>query len=179
MKGKLLKGEDGYYLFTDESYINPIASNYKNWIKIHNGHKLSKENCDKIFGIFDVGALALEECNNTDPLRLDSQKYKQDPYFRIGYLKGFNKAMELNNKVFTVEDIKKAFNAGWVQRHNEEGSHYENMETLIQSLQQPKEIEVEIVTKPYTDVHDGFKLEAKREPKLDAEGNLILKRIEK
>jgi hypothetical protein len=55
--------------------------------------------------------------------------------------------MELNkDKLFTVEDIKKAFNAGWVQRHNEEGSHYENMELLIQSLQQPKEIEVEIVT---------------------------------
>jgi hypothetical protein len=107
--------------------------------------KLSKQNCDEIFGVIDVGVLALEECNNTDPLRLDSQKYKQDPYFRIGYLKGFNKAMELNNKVFTVEDIKKAFNAGWVQRHNEEGSHYENMETLIQSLQQPTEIEVEMI----------------------------------
>ena len=75
--------------------------------------RLSKQNCEEIFGVIDVGVLALEECNNTDPLRLDSQKYKQDPYFRIGYLKGYNKAMELmgNNK-FNDNNIVDAFMAG-------------------------------------------------------------------
>jgi hypothetical protein len=63
-------------------------------------------------------------------------------------------------KVFTLEDMKKAFNGGWVQRHNEEGSHYKNMEILIQSIQQPTEIEV------------TFNLEEK-----DSEGYLILTKI--
>jgi hypothetical protein len=135
----LKKLGDEYKLYSHDSCIATTQES---------PHKrLSKQNCDEMFGIIDVGALALEECNNTDPLRLDSQKYKQDPYFRIGYLKGFNKAMELNkDKLFTLEDMKKAFNGGWVQRHNEEGSHYKNMEILIQSIQQPTEIDVEIVT---------------------------------
>lgn len=36
--------------------------------------------------------------------------------------------------------------------------------------------EVEIVTKPYTEVREGFNLTYKTEPKLDADGCLILKR---
>jgi hypothetical protein len=74
-------------------------------------------------------------------------------------------------KLFTVEDVKKAFNAGWVQRHNEEGSHYKNMEILIQSLQQPTEIEVEIEM----DIC-GDKVYAVPEPKLNENGCLILKK---
>jgi hypothetical protein len=50
------------------------------------------------------------------------------------------------------------------------------MKWFEQSLQRT-EWDVEIVTKRYTDVHDGFNLESKREPKLDSDGNLILKRI--
>lgn len=39
------------------------------------------------------------------------------------------------------------------------------------------EIDVEIVTKPYTEVSEGFYLAPKREPKLDENNRLILKPI--
>jgi hypothetical protein len=175
---ELVKRDDHYGLYNEDGH--KIAATIDGC-----NSKLSKENCDEIFGVVDVGALALEECNNTDPLRLDSVKYKQDPYFRIGYLKGFNKAMELNkDKLFTTTNLRVGMiNLLYLEKEKDELSdvfkerQFKFVDKFIQSLQQPKEIEVQIVTKPYTDVHEGFELEAKREPKLDADGNLILKRL--
>ena len=145
---ELVKREDHYGLYNDDGH--KIAATIDGC-----NSKLSIENCDEIFGVVDVEKLACDECH----IHIDAYKFiktlksghsKSELQLESkvnGYIMGFNKAMELNkDKLFTVEDIKKAFNAGWVQRHNEEGSHYENMEILIQSLQQPKEIEVEIVT---------------------------------
>jgi hypothetical protein len=144
--------------------------------------RLSKENCDEIFEIFDAGKLAREYVDSHP----DDFQYTSDEYWnsQVDFKNGFNKAMELNkDKLFTVEDIKKAFNAGWVQRHNEEGSHYENMETLIQSLQQPTEIEIEIVTHvdlaatPTDSRHpDAYLGTDTGIPFLDENGCLILKK---
>ena len=147
--------------------------------ELNNVGKLSKENCDEIFGVTDIDKLAKKEAEklhdkdkHDDWDIYNSLIYEDTQLIKIG----FNKAMELNNdKLFTVEDIKKAFNAGWVQRHNEEGSHYENMETLIQSLQQLQEIEIEMEsTRPIHAMTDkGIKTFTQRE-KLDENGCLIL-----
>ena len=52
--------------------------------------------------------------------------------------------MELNkDKLFTVEDIMKAFEAGYETLESEK-TYNEHYDILIQSLQQPKEIEVDI-----------------------------------
>ena len=64
----------------------------------------------------------------------------------------------IGDKKYSEEDIEKAFDAGWIQRQNEEGSHYEALDNFIQSLH-PKEWEVEILEE------------------LDKDGCLILKRI--
>jgi hypothetical protein len=53
---------------------------------------------------------------------------------------------------------------------------YQEKIDFLKSLQQT-EWDVEIVTKPYTEVSEGFNLESKREPKLDADGCLILRRL--
>jgi hypothetical protein len=182
MKAKLIKKEDDFYSLR----VNRIVMATSNGMLVD--YKLSKQNCDEIFGVVDIGVLALEECNNTDPLRLDSVKYKQDPYFRIGYLKGYNKAMELNDKLFTVEDIKKAIAFGWdyegltkeemIERYNfkleYDNSYAEDTDTFIQSLQQPTEIEVEIEQVLIQSSIDG---EAKWKYRLDENGCLILKKL--
>jgi hypothetical protein len=165
---ELVKRDDHYGLYNEDGH--KIAATIDGC-----NSKLSKENCDEIFGVVDVDRLFLETPHTVE----DEKDYWK---IRAGYIEGFNKAMELNkDKLFTVEDIKKAFNAGWVQRHNEEGSHYKNMEILIQSLQQPKEIEVEI--RCYVGngdkESDSFKEPLVTNtgiPKLDAHGCLILKK---
>ena len=166
MKGILHKTEQGFYMLFDEN---------KQWVGVTGDSdgkklKLSKENCDEIFGVVDVEKLT-EEYVDADPdLEIGTSEYHNA---KVDFKEGFNKAMELNkDKLFTVDDVKKAFNAGWVQRHNEEGSHYENMETLIQSLQQPTEIEVEIEM----DIC-GDKVYAVPEPKLDENGCLVLRKL--
>ena len=152
MKGKLIKTEVNYLLEDDKGVV--IASTSLKNV----GNRLSKENCDEIFGVVNVEKLAEESWGD----KISS------PYH--AYVDGFNKAMELNkDKVFTLEDMRTAYKEGYF------GDHC--FEVVIQSLQQPTEIEVEIETKPYTDVHEGFELEAKREPKLDRNGCLMLKNI--
>jgi hypothetical protein len=199
MKAKLIKTEledyhMGHYFLNDTNYY-AIGSTDFGWCKTSAGipkYKLSKENCDEIFGVVDVGALALEECNNTDPLRLDSVKYKQDPYFRIGYLKGYNKAMELmgNNK-FNDNNIVDAFMAGHLRGMStdmgEDNTHPICSEYL-NSLQQPTEIEVEIklICPHPSDTYvcgmeygcdaDGCN-HPEQIPYLDKTGCLILKRL--
>jgi hypothetical protein len=173
---ELVKRQDRYDLYGLDG--SKIASSSPNPFG-----KISKENCNEIFGVVDVEKI-IEQTKKT----LEDSRISSYDSFKIG----FNKAMELNkDKLFTVEDIKEAFNAGWAQRHNEEGSHYENMKTLIQSLQQPNEIEVEIVMETKQKLINGYRnqpdnvigfiaeYETLVVPKLDAEGNLILKRIEK
>lgn len=96
--------------------------------------KLSVKNCDEMFGVIDVEKLAFEHSNDLGG-RCSNRAYKS-------FKEGFNKAMELNkDKLFTADDIKKAYRAGFKQRNKAEANACKN---LIESLQQPTEIEVEI-----------------------------------
>jgi hypothetical protein len=171
MKTKLVKQGDRWVLYNEDGSKMALSTESPY-------NKLSKENCDEIFGVVDVGKLALEECNNTDPLRLDSQKYKQDPYFRIGFLKGYNKAMELNkDKLFTENDLRLAMHFGKFG----EGNGQTTTIGFIKSLQ-PTEIEVEICCYIGNGdkESDSFKEPLVTNtgiPKLDENGCLILKRI--
>jgi len=107
--------------------------------------RLSKQNCDEIFGVTDVEKLA--ENNGKGLPFID---YEEDLIiYKIGVNVGFNKAMELNkDKLFTVEDVKRAI-------FNFANYDYKNMSELdgrdkaIQSIQQPTEIEVEIEMENY------------------------------
>ena len=167
MEGKLVKlGEDDYIL-----HVNNKPFAYKS---------LSLKNCQAIERGYDLDELAREACNITDPLRLDSQKYKQDPYFKIGFNKGFQKALEiLGDKKFSEEDVKKTLYLK--NGFDKDGfSFYKSDEEIIQSLQQT-EWDVVIEMEAYHDgdfINDGKThiIEAKLRYRLDSDGCLILKR---
>jgi hypothetical protein len=161
MKGKLIKDEDGYSLFTREE-----NSTNRKFIATTQGmyvdHKLSKQNCDEIFGVVDVEKLAEESVFDG---------------FRTIWKNGFNKAMELNkDKLFTVEELRYAFYTG--MKHGSEGGIMFGKalaDEYVQSLQQPTEIEVEIVTEEF-ESYDEI-LNAVKKPILDSNGCLILEKI--
>jgi hypothetical protein len=182
MKGKLVKEYGDFYLISDKE----IESGDE-YVKLNNRPrtlllgttvasakvpKLSLKNCESIANGYDLDEL------------FSKIKPKDGFKHELSFIEGFQKALEiLGDKKFSEEDIKKAFNVGWIQRHNEEGSHYEAMEKVIQSLQQT-EWDVEICC--YVDNSNGW-LDADSFnsplltntgiPKLDTDGFLILKRL--
>ncbi len=90
--------------------------------------------------------------------------------------------MELNkDKVFTLEDMQNAFYNGWLYK-SENYQYPKALKEYLQHLQQPTEIEVEIMMESSKfivdksqrdDVRNGFNYR----PKLDSENCLILRKI--
>jgi hypothetical protein len=195
MKAKLIKENDGYVLYTQGFF--KASTNYSliEQLNIEDGnirYKLSKQNCDEIFRVVDVEKLAEERFG----------KSLHHANSRACFREGFNKAMELNkDKVFTLEDMRNAIEmaqrGSMQEQHNGYGRPTElrfvldNLSTdeIIQSLQQPTEIEVEIEMEKVVDetkvigVVKGVKGSGdkittyKSVPKLDVDGCLTLKRI--
>jgi len=181
MKAKLIKKITGIYKLELDDKV--IASDDVDMQKDLEIGKLSKQNCDEIFGVVDVEKLAKEKYPNDG--------YADTTLMQKGFIKGFNKAVSLNkDKVFTLEDMKKAHALGWdsCNTWNEGNPKITELSELIQSLQQPTEIEVEIEMKRIVDKTkvigavkgvkgSGDKITTyKSIPKLDSEGCLILKR---
>jgi hypothetical protein len=176
-----LEREDNEYYLVDEHY-DTIASTDAVMLKAcEDVKKLSKQNCDEIFGVVDVEKLA------DDSSQEFLIKPIESPIFTFGYEEGFEKAMELNkDKLFTIEDIANTINKareGIVitrisEWETEKEFEYTESE-IIQSLQQPTEIEVEIEMDDIWDGIDSARIFPKEEtmiPKLDENGCLILKK---
>jgi hypothetical protein len=184
MKAILFKREDRYDLYANTDHklastaLNPFG-------------KLSKENCDEIFGVVDVEKLACEEIkihiDAYQDIHTKSTEKNASPctplheggcvganlYSQVnGFIKGFNKAMELNKeKLFTEDDINLAFVLG---KNNDES----RINKLINSKIQPTEIEVEIVMERIPDgLDESCHIQYAKVPKLDSEGNLILRKL--
>jgi hypothetical protein len=159
MKEKLIlkhRGDFDYFLVSRTDNSEALVASLSPDEEVFE-QKLSKQNCDEIFGVVDVEEIA------------DIHTFGQRNYEWKAYIAGFNKAMELNkDKLFTLEDIEKAFNTNHGTPEQKE-SHWKS---FIQSLQQPTEIEVEIDM----DIC-GDKVYAVSEIKFDSEGCLILKRV--
>jgi hypothetical protein len=166
MKAKLIKHTDGTYILSHNPSGWCIGSTDYEYISKHKGEqivsKLSKQNCDEIFGVVDVEKIA------------DRHTFGQRNHEWKAYIKGFSKAMELmKDKVFTLEQMHKAIRLAC--------SEYSG-NIIDEVTQQPSEIEVEIEMEPYrmSDfVEDGntHPSGAIERPKLDSEGCLILKKI--
>jgi hypothetical protein len=145
MKGKLMhRGDGDYKLYVNETtYVTTSNSPYK---------KLSKQNCDEIFGVVDVEKLArncIKHRYNKYGENITSETQKLDTIY--GFKEGFSKAMELNkDKVFTLEDMKRAFKVGFsngfasdiISMHRLPEEKEKLFNEFIQPLQQPTEIEV-------------------------------------
>lgn len=159
MKAKLIKTENGYGLEGVE-----IIAFYSSKRPVHNHYKLSKQNCDEIFGVVDVEKLAMgydlyEKINFVGQTR--------------AYIAGFNKAMELNkDKLFTYNQMVSAIT---------ESSISLRLPSLIIQDLQSTEIEVEIEMECLDINCDGVNRKGicipGDKPKMDSEGNLILKKI--
>jgi hypothetical protein len=185
MKAKLFKNNKGdYYLIdptkgtdaNDEGFL--LGSSRET-----NFQKLSKQNCDEIFGVVDVEKLAKEDADLRFPNQGDEESWLAR---NSGVVWGFNKAMELNkDKVFTEQDIINYMNRVWEwcegKKDVECSSATELRSKHIQSLQQPTEIEVEIEMQCLDPTCDGINRKGicipGDKPKLDSEGCLILKRV--
>jgi hypothetical protein len=187
MKAKLIKDHQEYMLINDKRFV--IATTDVSILEVTDKMKLSKQNCDEIFGVVDVDVLATEHYKEYDNL----------PVIRYNsFTTGFNKAMELNkDKMFTLEEVMLAWDAGVMSRSILDmfsGGLYakhlkEHRDSYRQSLQQPTEIEVEIEMEKVVDETkiigaikgvkgSGDKITTyKTVPKLDSEGCLILKKI--
>jgi hypothetical protein len=163
MKAKLIKRDSDYFLEVEYWYPKfKYPTIVANTLDKPDGLvlNLSKQNCDEIFGIVNVEELAQEVCDDTI----------SSPYHC--YIAGFNKNAELNkDKVFTKQDMFDIY------AHIVKNGIISGVEAneYIQSLQQPTEIEVEIVTDsiPADRAPNGWDTF----PKLDPNGCLILKRI--
>ena len=165
MEVKLVKRDDHYGLYNEDGH--KIAATLDGC-----NSKLSKQNCDEIFKVIDVEEIA------------DRHTFGQRNHEWKAYIAGFNKNAELNkDKVFTLEDVKKAYIQG---KHGGKTQAYVEFDDYIQSLQQPTEIEVEIEMEvadlAFYENGERYPIEAniperfKYKPKLDSQGCLILKR---
>jgi len=171
-----LQKEDGYYYLMQDGNDIAIATTDQSFIDELGAMKLSKENCDEIF------------CNKPaiqNPLN-EYIKARHTQEECIGFIDGFNKAMELNkDKLFTVEDVKKAI---YMSNHVRYAAF--SIDEIIQSLQQPTEIDVEIEMENYGYCEGCRKAgmwhcahadtcgysETRERQKLDENGCLILKK---
>jgi hypothetical protein len=164
---KLVKRENDYCLYNESG--ETIAASWANVT----GKKLSQSNCDEIFGAIDVEKLA------DDSSQEFLIKPIESPIFTFGYEEGFEKAMELNkDKVFTLEDMKKGIDM-CIELMNNKGSEFRtHKQTIIQFLQQPTEIEVEVMMETISDGLDEMaQPQYAKVPKLDSNGNLILRKL--
>jgi hypothetical protein len=176
---KLIKDKEGYYLCIEEN-----GSNSREFIATTDGmyvdHILSKENCDEIFGVVDLEEIALSKASHFGGTYRNPEGFSDK---QVGYLHGFIEGAELNkDKLFTVEDMRKVFNRGYdLPEYLEKDIMNEIFDDYIQLLQQPKEMEVEIVTEPMNideirEEGKGFLNANTNKLKLDENDCLILKK---
>jgi hypothetical protein len=128
----LMKLGDEYKLYSHDSCIATTQES---------PHKrLSKQNCDEIFGVVDVEKLA--EDFVCDIFGEDKKEIDLSNALVICFIKGFKKAMGLNkDKLFTEDDLRLAMHFGKFGEVNGQTTTI----GFIQSLQQPTEIEVEMI----------------------------------
>jgi len=197
MKEILIKREDGYNLGIEqpqgrllEATCSPSQQLILNKSGVSTKYKLSKQNCDEIFGVVDVAMLARDISEEM----LFNGYLEDTEDFVYGFKNGFNKAMELNkDNLFTLEDMHKIFYLGCSLQTDLKSGKLEYkpkgevFKDYIQSIQQPTEIEVEIEMEvadlAFYENGERYPIEAdlperfKYKPKLDADGCLILKTI--
>ena len=176
MKAKLIKTDKGNYILVDSTKVvydkgYLIGSSREGEVL-----KLSKQNCDEIFGVVDINSEVEAIVKTICP-----DDRGKDVIYGTGMAVGiqcFNKAMELNkDRVFTLEEVHKLLRLIHILP-NFELEQFEDENNVLQidtfishHIQQPTEIDVEIESKIAIDGHTIFGYE------LDSEGCLILKKI--
>ena len=173
MKAKLFKTGNEFLLQSEDGKTLGITSG------ITVGRKLSIKNCETIEFGYDLDEL-VENTYREYPTDLKDAEYHYNRDYQVhkkrkAFIKGFKKALEiLGDKKFNYGHLDKMFTCGKLYQDSRNNAY--SFDNVLSKFEQT-EWDVEIVTKPYTEVSEGFNLESKREPKLDADGCLILKKI--
>lgn len=179
MKAKLIKTDDGYHL---KGLIKDVPKGINVYNKIndkechfgfgtHSG-KLSIKNCEDIENGYDLDELVIDEIPDSSSTTLQVQ--------RMRFIHGFRKAVEiLGDKKFSEEDMRTAFSYGmdvYAEPNDwDKLNPYQKLNKHIQSLQQTEwQVEVVMDRIPADLAPGGWDVF----PKLDADGCLILKRVE-
>ncbi len=100
---------------------------------------------EDIVGYVDIEKLAYQQAEDKYPMTT-AIEIKLHTTSKLSYQEGFNKANELSNKLFTLEDVTKAFNKGFKCAKSLDNPFTIEKE-FIQSLEQPKEWMIEIAMK--------------------------------
>ena len=173
MEGKLYKTNNNTYILVD-----PTKGTYDDGYTLGTSresqfNKLSIKNCQTIELGYDLDELL----DNITPNNGTTGNISE----RIGFVKGFQKALELmGDKKFSEEDIHEAYYLG--EREDRSGFH-----DLLHLKQQTEwDVEVEMICPHPSDTYrcglqygcdgDGCN-HPKQVPYLDADGCLILKKI--
>ncbi len=176
MKAKLIKDDNIYGLKDGDKIIG--TSDFQLNMLLNYPFKLSPKNCEAIkrgypFDEYEEAIAYAGEYGHPSP-----EGFSDEQIGRLhGFIDGFQKALELmGDKKFSEEDIRQTLylKTGF----DKDGfSFYKSDEEIIQSLQQTEWdciIEME-------NISDGLDEMAQpqyiKQPKLDADGCLILKRI--
>lgn len=143
-----------------EGTNNAVKGGYKKKIiaGIEGLPSIDYNGLEEELGIVDVEKLAVkvfpiknERFYNKFDDGVVSGEWEEDvnENYRIGFVEGFEKAQSLNDKKFTLEDMKKAVIAGFEFIPVDPNSYDEDAEEILRSLQQPKTVTVEIETENY------------------------------
>jgi len=135
---ELVKRQDHYGLYNEDGH--KIAATIDGC-----NSKLSKENCDEIFGVVDEDKKNLYYYKQVmNSYETGGQLYTA---YEKGFIEGFNKAMELNkDKLFGVKEVVELCKILLSNPFEKCGKTYQELtDNYIQSLQQPTEIEVEMI----------------------------------
>ena len=163
MEGKLIKMMEGYIISLTGNIDDIYAITNKELAEEHGFYFISLKNCQAIELGYDLDELAVLSTKEETTI-VGNQKMAQ------GFIKGFQKCLEiLGDKKFSEDDMKEAYSRGFLQQG------IKSFNSLIQSLQQT-EWDVEIVMDSwFKNGHDGKIVDTN--PKLDADGCLILRKI--
>lgn len=176
MKAKLIKGSDGRFKLLVDGEIFGLIMEIDPYSGQSGIHKLSLKNCQAIERDYDLEQMAEDVLKSHKDFNTEGFSDYQNGRLN-GIYEGFQKALELiGDKKFTEEDLSSAMN--WIMSQYFEFHEQPTTgrrEEYIQSLQQ-NEWDVEIEMKTIQTTYRDGTIETDTFPKLDADGNLILKR---
>jgi hypothetical protein len=170
MRTILFKVDEIYTLMVGDKMIASTDSDFQTDYEIG---KLSKKNCDEIFGVVDVDKLGQKHYE----VHIKRGHTQEDSLQRkIDFIIGFNKSNELNkDKLFGVKEVVELCKILLSNPFEKCGKTYQELtDNYIQSLQQPTEIEVEV---EQVLVQSSIEGEVIWKYKLDNNGCLILKKL--
>lgn len=103
----------------------------------HNLPSIDYNGMEEQLGVVDVEKLADEYCKESDRL--------SNPNDYISYIEGFKKAQSLNDKKFSLEDIKKAIEFFKIYQLSTNRDVFDkDIHIYLQSLEHPKVIPIEV-----------------------------------